>query len=116
MQCLMHGRTRVRSRPHTVSAPPSPLLPAAFAKATGQLAKPDALDAPPLAHVAEAVRPTPEPRPDAQVDELRKVAWSSSEGAKANDRRGLVFGTIGDHNRVILDLQTDVTRARLWQG
>jgi transposase len=36
-----------------------------FAKATGQLAKTDVLDARTLAHVADAVRPTPRPLPDA---------------------------------------------------
>jgi transposase len=44
-----------------------------FAKATGQLAKTDALDARALAHFAEAVRPTPRPLPDAQTDELRAL-------------------------------------------
>jgi transposase len=44
-----------------------------FAKATGQLAKTDALDARALAHGAEAVRPTPRPLPDAQADELRAL-------------------------------------------
>ncbi len=44
-----------------------------FAKATGQLAKTDALDARALAHFAEAVRPTPRPLPDAQADELRAL-------------------------------------------
>src|SRR4029453_15543787 len=43
------------------------------AKATGQLAKTDALDARALAHVAEAARPTPRPLPDAQADELRAL-------------------------------------------
>jgi transposase len=43
------------------------------AKATGQLAKTDALDARALAHVAEAVHPTPRPLPDAQADELRAL-------------------------------------------
>jgi transposase len=43
------------------------------AKATGQLAKMDALDARALAHVAGAVRPTPRPLPDAQADELRAL-------------------------------------------
>jgi transposase len=44
-----------------------------FAKATGQLAKTDALDAGILAHFADAVRPTPRPLPDEttqQVDAL----------------------------------------------
>ena len=46
-----------------------------FAKATGQLAKTDALDAGVIAHVAEAVRPTPRPLPDEmtpQMDALRQ--------------------------------------------
>jgi transposase len=40
------------------------------AKATGRLAKTDALDAPGLAHVAEAVRPALRPLPDAQTQAL----------------------------------------------
>jgi transposase len=42
-----------------------------FAKATGRLAKTDALDAHGLAHFAEAVRPAPRPLPDAQTQALR---------------------------------------------
>jgi transposase len=42
-----------------------------FAKATGQLAKTDALDARALARFAEAVRPPPRPLPEAQADEFR---------------------------------------------
>jgi transposase len=41
-----------------------------FAKATGQLAKTDALDARALAHFAEAVQPTPRPLPDAATQAL----------------------------------------------
>jgi transposase len=41
-----------------------------FAKATGQLAKTDALDAGVIAHFAEAVRPTPRPLPDALTQQL----------------------------------------------
>src|SRR5881296_2088171 len=44
-----------------------------FAKATGQLAKTDVLDARALAHVADAVRPAPRPLPDAQTEELRAL-------------------------------------------
>jgi transposase len=44
-----------------------------FAKAMGQLAKTDALDARALAHFADAVRPTPRPLPDAQPEELRAL-------------------------------------------
>jgi transposase len=43
------------------------------AKATGPLAKTDALDARALAHFAEAVRPMPRPLPDTQADELRAL-------------------------------------------
>src|SRR3989442_15867203 len=42
-----------------------------FARATGQLAKTDALDARALAHCADVIRPTPRPLPDAQTQELR---------------------------------------------
>jgi transposase len=44
-----------------------------FAKATGQLAKTDVLDARAVAHFAEAVRPAPRPLPDAQTEELRAL-------------------------------------------
>lgn len=43
------------------------------AKATGQLAKPDALAARALAPFAEAVRPPPRPLPDAQAEALRAL-------------------------------------------
>lgn len=41
-----------------------------FAKATGQLAKNDRIDAVVLAHFAEAIRPQPRPLPDAEVRSL----------------------------------------------
>ena len=41
------------------------------ARATGQLAKTDALDARALAPCADVIRPTPRPLPDAQPQELR---------------------------------------------
>src|SRR5262249_28757477 len=41
-----------------------------FAKATGQMAKTDALDAAVLAHFAEAIRPQPRPLPDAASQAL----------------------------------------------
>src|SRR3989442_3029805 len=44
-----------------------------FARATGQLAKTDALDARALAHCADVIRPTPRPLPDAQTQELRAL-------------------------------------------
>jgi transposase len=45
----------------------------ACAKATGQLAKTDALDARAVAHCVEAMRPAPRPLPDAQTEELRAL-------------------------------------------
>ena len=44
-----------------------------FARATGQLANTDALDARALAHCADVIRPTPRPLPDAQTQELRAL-------------------------------------------
>jgi transposase len=44
-----------------------------FAKATGRLAKTDALDAQVIAHFAEAVRPIPRPLPDAQAQALEAL-------------------------------------------
>ena len=43
------------------------------ARATGHLAKTDALDARALAHCADVMRPTPRPLPDAQTQELRAL-------------------------------------------
>ena len=43
------------------------------ARATGQLATTDALDARALAHCADVIRPTPRPLPDAQTQELRAL-------------------------------------------
>ena len=43
------------------------------ARATGQWAKTDALDARALAHCADGIRPTPRPRPDAQTQALRAL-------------------------------------------
>ena len=44
-----------------------------FARATGQLATTDALDARARAHCADVIRPTPRPLPDAQTQELRAL-------------------------------------------
>ena len=44
-----------------------------FAKATGRLAKTDALDAQVLAHFAEAVRPEVRPLPDSETQELHSL-------------------------------------------
>lgn len=44
-----------------------------FARATGKLAKTDALDAAAIAHFAQAVHPEPRPLPDAQARELGEL-------------------------------------------
>ena len=77
------------------------------AKATGQLAKTDALDARALAHFAEAVRPSPRPLPAAQTEELRAVLTR---------RRPLIAMRTAEFNRlgsappsVQADLQAHIT-------
>ena len=79
-----------------------------FAKATGQLAKTDALDARALAHFAEAVRPTPRPLPDAQADELRALLAR---------RRQWVAMRTAEHNRLgsaPARLQADIQAPLTW--
>jgi transposase len=65
----------------------------AFATATGRLAKTDRLDARGLAHVAEAVRPTPRPLPAAQAQALsamltRRRPLVQSSQPRVADGRG----------------------------
>jgi hypothetical protein len=50
------------------------------------------------------------------MEELIDVALARTMGAKEDDLGGRVIGTIGDRARVLMDSQTDVMRARLWQG
>jgi transposase len=79
-----------------------------FAKATGQLAKTDALDARALAHFAEAVRPTPRPVPDAQTEALR---------ALLTRRRQLVAMRTAESNRLSTApaaVQADITAHLAW--
>jgi transposase len=79
-----------------------------FAKATGQLAKTDALDARALAHFAEAVRPPPRPLPDAQADELRALLAR---------RRQLIARRTAEQNRLgstSRRLQADIEAHITW--
>ena len=79
-----------------------------FAKATGPLAKTDALDARALAHFAEAVRPMPRPLPDAQADELRALLAR---------RRQLVTMRTAEQNRLgsaLPRLQPDIQAHITW--
>ena len=78
------------------------------ARATGQLAKTDALDARALAHFAEAVRPTPRPVPDAQTQELR---------ALLGRRQHLIAMRTAEQNRlagVAGRLRTDIEAHITW--
>jgi transposase len=80
----------------------------AFAKATGQLAKTDALDARAVAHFAEAVRPTPRPLPDAQTEELRALLAR---------RRQLIAMRTAEQNRLEhapQPLRTDIEAPIAW--
>ena len=77
-----------------------------FARATGKLAKTDALDARTLAHFAEAVRPPARPVPDVEAEAL---------GAVLARRRQLVEMRTAEQNRlhtaagVVGPAQTSVT-------
>src|SRR5260370_14989135 len=62
-----------------------------FARATGQRAKTDQLDAQVLAHFAEALRPVPRPLPDAQAQEL---------AALVERRRQIVARRTAEQNRL----------------
>jgi transposase len=78
------------------------------AKATGQLAKTDALDARALAPFAEAVRPPPRPLPDAQTAERR---------ARLARRRQLVARRTAEQTRLgnaPPRLQTDIQAHITW--
>jgi transposase len=78
-----------------------------LARATGQLAKTDALDARALAHFAEVIRPTPRPLPDAQTQEWR---------ALLGRRQQLVVMRTAEQNRLtgpstrlITDIEAHIT-------
>src|SRR6266404_2748278 len=79
-----------------------------FARATGQLAKTDALDARARAHVADVMRPTPRPLPDAQTQALR---------ALLGRRQPLIGMRTAEQNRLAgarERLTTDITAPMPW--
>jgi transposase len=79
-----------------------------FARATGQLAKTEALDARALAHCADAIRPTPRPLPAAQTQELR---------ALLGRRQQLIVMRTAEQNRLAGTsgrLQTDIEAHITW--
>ncbi len=71
-----------------------------FAKATGQLAKTDALDAGVIAPFAEAVRPTPRPLPDALTQPLDALVQRRRQllerWVAERHRRALAHPTVRD--------------------
>jgi len=73
-----------------------------FARATGRLAKTDALDAAVIARFAEAVRPEPRPVPDAQARAL---------GEMVARRRQIVETMVAEQNR-----RRTLTQPRLLKG
>jgi transposase len=80
----------------------------AFARAPGQVAKTDALDARALAHFADVIRPTPRPLPDAQTQELR---------ALLGRRQQLMSMRTAEQNRLTGTsgrLQTDIEAHITW--
>ena len=79
-----------------------------FARATGQLAKTDALDARALAHFADVIRPTLRPLPDAQTQELRGLLGR---------RQQLIVMRTAEQNRLAGTsgrLQTDIAAHITW--
>src|SRR2546426_5477361 len=79
-----------------------------FARATGQLAKTDALDARALAHFADVIRPTPRPLPDTRTQELR---------ALLGRRQQLITMRTAEQNRLAGAsgrLQTDIAAHIAW--
>jgi transposase len=78
------------------------------AKATGQRAKTDGLDARALAHGADAVRPAPRPWPDAQTEERRALR------ARRRQRLGRRRAEPNPRSRVAQRLRADLQAQMTW--
>lgn len=80
-----------------------------FAKASGRIAKTDALDAETLAHFAEALRPEPRALPDADAQEL---------GGLVQRRRQLIAMRTAENNRLgtcrVGPVRKDIQRHLQW--
>jgi transposase len=78
-----------------------------FARATGQLAKTDALDARALAHFADVIRPTPRPLPDAQTQALRALLGRRQQliGMRTAEQNRLV----GPNAYLAKDIEAHIT-------
>src|SRR3989454_4729140 len=102
------------------------------ARATGQLATTDALDARALAHCADVIRPTPRPLPDAQTQELRAllgrrqplIGMRTAEQNRLAGTNARLTKAIAAHmtwlNAAIAtlddDLETILRASPLWRG
>jgi transposase len=78
-----------------------------FARATGQLATTDALDARALAHFADVIRPTPRPLPEAQTQALRAL-WGRRQqliGMRPAEQNRLA----GTNERLTKDIMAHIT-------
>src|SRR5262249_4737038 len=77
------------------------------ARATGQLAKTEALDARALAHFADVIRPTPRPLPDAQTQELRALLGRRQQliGMRTAEQNRLA----GTRERLMKDSEAHMT-------
>tara|TARA_B100002003_G_C14070547_1_gene515044 strand:- start:36 stop:986 length:951 start_codon:yes stop_codon:yes gene_type:complete len=102
-----------------------------FAKATGKLAKTDAIDAHVLAHFAEAVRPTPRPLPDAQTQAISAmlarrrqiVAMLTAEKNRLRTANGAVREDLLQHiawleerlSKLDTDLRETLRQSPIWR-
>ena len=50
------------------------------------------------------------------ADELINVGLPGADGAEVEDVGVMVLGNIGDGDRLLMDIQSDIQRARLWHG
>jgi transposase len=84
-----------------------------FARAPGQLAKTDALEARARAHFADAIRPTPRPVPDAQTQELRTLEQNRLAGTSGRLQRDMTAHiTWLNEHLATLDDDLDTVRRR----
>jgi transposase len=102
-----------------------------FARASGRLAKTDAIDAACLARFARAIRPEPRPRPDAEARELdalldrrrQLVAMRTAERNRTATAVGAVRADLEAHlrwldgriERIEKDLEDRIRRSTLWR-
>ena len=103
-----------------------------FARATGQLATTDAVDARAGAHVADVIRPTPRPLPDAQTPALRALVGrrqhligmrtaaqhrlAGTSGRLAQDLAAPMAGRQARMATLDHDLETRLRASPLWRA